>query len=280
MAPFNQAGLFLAQSGALPFLIFISILGTVKLGWHIGNRAHHQSNGTRTASDDTLISAILGLMALMIAFTFNGAANRLDQRERLIVAEANAISSAYVALSYIDAKDQPLLRSQFKSYLNQRISLYENILNTASFAQKRKEAEKTLGEIRNNALAAVQSASGQNRALANDLVRQVSSMSSAYDAQRQAMWFHPPRIIWISLILLVIIGSFLAGYKMGLAQRRERFLPMLFASLMSCAIFLIVSLEFPLLANLNLDAYNQEFITLRDAIPDVQPVAPNTEHPN
>lgn len=273
-------GFELIKTGMFPVLMFLAILGVVKLGSIIGDRTHHKSEGKRTKSDDTLIGAVLGLMGLIIAFTFSGAAGRLDQRERLIVAEANAISSAYGSISYLNQEDRPPVADLFKKYLDSRITLYNNILDTTQFKEKQSNAEALLSEIKNTSLASVRKVKSPDRALANDLVRQVSAMSSAYDSQRQAMFFHPPRIIWVSLIFLVIISSFLAGYKMGIEQRKERFLLIVFALLMSAAIYLIFSLEFPLLTHVNLSEYNHEFIRLRDAIPDVPISLLNDSNPD
>ncbi|MFM8798310.1 MAG: hypothetical protein ACKODT_05070 [Fluviibacter sp.] len=262
-------GLELLETGMLPVLMFLAILFVVKFGWFFGNKAHHDSDGKRTKSDDTLIGAVLGLMGLIIAFTFSGAAGRLDQRERLIVNEANTISTAYSSISYLDSSDRPEVVGLFKKYLDERINLYTNVLEE-DFVNKQNKAESLLNEIRDTALSKLSNVKPADRALANDLIRQISAISSAYDAQRQAMFFHPPKIIWISLFLLVIASSFLAGYKMGIEQRKERFLLFVFALLMASAVYLILSLEFPLLTHVNMSQYDQEFVRLRNAIPESQ----------
>ena len=263
----TQGNFALFKAGLVPVLIFFTILATIKIGWHYGSYLHQKSKGTRTATDETLVSAILGLMALVVAFTFNGAAGRLDQRERLLLAEANAISSAMTAISYVNPDDQSDLRATLRDYLDKRIMLYTDILDQKGLAEKQQSVNKTFAILSAQALDAAHKAAGERRALANDLVRKINDLTSAYDNQRQAMWMHPPKIIWISLFALVIIGSFLAGYKSGLSQRKERFLTLLFALLMSFAIYLILGLEFPLLGHVNLDAFNNEFVRLRDSLP-------------
>lgn len=244
---FPRFGAWLGTSGLLSAFIFLSVLAAVTIGRVVGHKSHHRSKGSKNTTDDTLISAILGLMALVVAFTFSGAAGRMDQRERLIAAETNAISSAYSALRYIQPADQDQLKSLFKQLATQRTGLYDNVSDFEAFTKRQKIIEATISQMQAAAYDASLKASSEARPLATEFVKLVNAMSSAYNNQLDAMWFHPPRIIWMTLILLILIGSFLAGYKMGITQRRERLLSLMFAALISCAVYLILSLEFPLL---------------------------------
>lgn len=264
---YSNLALNILEIGAFPLVVFCAILFTVLLGWVIGNTSHHKSNKTRTATDDTLIGAILGLMGLLVAFTFSGAANRLDQRERLIITEANAVSNAFIAFEQIDLKDRSQVDALYRKYLDQRITLYTNVFDQQAFKEQESQIELTLKDIRQQAKAISMHASPQDKNFADQYAKATMEMASTYLMQRQAMLFHPPRIIWISLMLLITVGSFLAGFKMGLSQRREFFISMMFAALMSCAIYLIICLEFPLLGKVSLESYTNEFVKLRNQIP-------------
>ena len=65
MQGYSNAVIFLVENNILPLFILGAVLLAVRLGWWVGNHLHHKSQGTRTASDDTLIGAILGLMGLL-----------------------------------------------------------------------------------------------------------------------------------------------------------------------------------------------------------------------
>jgi hypothetical protein len=65
------------------------ILGLSEIGWQLGVRAEGKG-GSNLA---TLESAMLGLLALMIAFTFSMALSRFDARRDAVLNEANAIST-------------------------------------------------------------------------------------------------------------------------------------------------------------------------------------------
>ena len=244
---YPKFGAFLGASGLLSVFIFVSVMSAVFLGRLVGHHSHKKSKGVKNSTDDTLVSAILGLMALVMAFTFSGAAGRMDQRERLIAAETSAISSAYAALRYISDTDQNAIKPLFRTLASQRAVLFENVTDSALFLDRQKQIDATINQMQDAAYLASLKAAPEAKPLATEFVKLVNAMGSAYTNQLQAMWFHPPRIIWMTLILLILIGSFLAGYKMGVTQRRERLLSFMFAALISCAVYLILSMEFPLL---------------------------------
>jgi hypothetical protein len=50
-------------------------------------------------------AAVFGLMGLLIAFTFSGAAARFDSRRAQLVEEANCIGTAFIAKEIRKAKD-------------------------------------------------------------------------------------------------------------------------------------------------------------------------------
>lgn len=267
MPMYSDAAIFLVEHQLLPLVIFAAILISVRLGWWAGNRLHHRSEGVRTTTDDTLIGAILGLMGLLIAFSFSGATTRFEQRTHQIVAEANAVAAAYNSVSFLQGETQAVLQGDFRDYLTQRLALYSDMPDFALYEAKRQAIETTLLAIDTETRKAYQQAQGDFKAQIAETIHQVADMNAAYITQRQGMLFHQPRIIWVSLFLMVLIGAFLAGYKMGLSQRKETFLTTMFALLMACAIYLIIVIEFPLLGKISLDQYNQEFENIMRRIP-------------
>ena len=77
-----------------PILVVFAVgLGVVltlsEIGWQLGIRAEGRGSSNLT----TLESAMLGLLALMLAFTFSMALTRFEARRDAVVNEANAIGT-------------------------------------------------------------------------------------------------------------------------------------------------------------------------------------------
>ena len=71
--------------------------------------------------------AVYGLLGLLIAFSFSGAASRFEARRDLIVQEANAIGTAYLRLDLLPDEARDGLREKFRRYLDTRLSAYRKM---------------------------------------------------------------------------------------------------------------------------------------------------------
>ena len=59
-------------------------------------------------------AAVFGLLGLLLAFTFSGAASRFEARRHLITEEANAIGTAYLRIDLLPRDTQPEMRQLFR----------------------------------------------------------------------------------------------------------------------------------------------------------------------
>jgi hypothetical protein len=74
-------------------LLFIGMLLFIDLGHRIARRRKKNPEGS-DAGSGIVDAAVFGPLGLIPAFTFNGAASRLDTRRAQIVQETNAIGTA------------------------------------------------------------------------------------------------------------------------------------------------------------------------------------------
>src|SRR5512143_1801124 len=107
-------------------VVCLSLAAAMMISFAIGRRAglHHRRidiEGARSMSG-AVEASIFGLLGLLIAFTFSGAADRFDGRRVLITDEVNAITSAWQRIDLLDARDQPTLRDDFRQYLDERLT--------------------------------------------------------------------------------------------------------------------------------------------------------------
>jgi len=91
-------------------------------------------------------------------------------------------------------------------------------------------------------------------------------MFDAADYQRMAMRMHPPPAMWALLFLLAFAGSLVAGYIMGVEERRDWLLTVVFIVMMVATISLILDIEHPRDGMINLDRIDQEIIQFRKSI--------------
>ena len=72
-----------------------------------------------------LEGAVLGLLSLLLAFTFNQSASHYDVRRDLLVGESNDIGTALFRSALYPDSLKFAFRNDFKDYVNARIAYYE-----------------------------------------------------------------------------------------------------------------------------------------------------------
>jgi hypothetical protein len=75
--------------------------------------------------------AVFGVMGLLLAFTFSGAAIRFDLRRQQIIDEANNIGTAYLRLDLLPPEARTVIQEKFRQYVDTRLETYRAIPDTA-----------------------------------------------------------------------------------------------------------------------------------------------------
>ena len=210
-------------------------------------------------------AAVFALLGLLIAFTFSGAASRFEDRRHLITAEANAIGTAYLRIDLVPADAQPELRALFRRYLDVRTATYSNAKDQAATQARLAEAAALQGEIWTKALAASRRQDAPSQATML-LVPALNEMIDITTTRLMATQNHPPAIVFLMLGALSLVGALLVGYDTSPNKDRTWLHTIVFAGMMSLAVYVIIDLEFPRLGLIRVDAADEVLIDLRKSM--------------
>jgi hypothetical protein len=118
-------------------LTVIMVLLSIGAGVFMGDRRRRQPDHEAESSLGTIITATLGLLAFMLAFTFGMAANRLETRKQLLLDEINAIGTTYLRAGY--------LLKPHSSEIRKLLREYAWIWSKSTYSCSRKNFVKLLG---------------------------------------------------------------------------------------------------------------------------------------
>lgn len=242
-------------------VLFVTILACLRGGWWLGRRHHRVTGDHADEGLGAVEGAVFGLMGLLIAFTFTGAADRFDDRRALITEEVNAIGTAWLRLDLLPDAARDSVRELFRQYLDARITLYRERGDDVALA----EARKPIEVIQQNIWAQLQAAVREDRSMpiAQTVLPTVNEM---FDIAEERYWVtqrHPAPAIFVILTLLILISALLAGFGMAKAPRQSPLHVVGFAAVTAVALYLIVDLEFPRLGFVRVDSFDRELVELR-----------------
>jgi hypothetical protein len=207
-------------------------------------------------------AAVFGLLGLLIAFTFSGAASRFEDRRHLIATEANAIGTAYLRIDLLPGEARPQMRELFRRYLDARLATYLDVADQTATKAKLAEGAALQADIWASALASCRKPEAPVQA-AMLLLPALNEMIDITTTREMATVNHPPLPVFLLLCGVSLIGALLVGYGTSPNKDRSWFHTAVFAAILSLTVYVIVDLEFPRLGLIRVDAADQVLVELR-----------------
>jgi hypothetical protein len=236
----------------------------LEVGRRIGRRRHAPAAEGTAAEGRVVEGAVFGLLGLLVAFTFSGAATRFDTRRQLIVEETNAIGTAYLRLDLLPTAAQPALRERFRQYVEARLEVYRRLPDIAAAQAEETRATQLQGDIWRQAVAACQEAGVHAATML--LLPALNAMMDLTTTRTLTMSMHPPPMVFVILVGLALASALLAGHAMA-GSPSHTWLHMLgFAAVIALAVYVILDLEFPRLGLIRFGAFDQALVGLRESM--------------
>ena len=136
-------------------LLFIGMLIFQEIGRRFGQRRLRQDPDKALTGVSTIEGSIFGLLGLLVAFTFSGAASRFDARRQRIIAEANNIGTAYLRLDLLAAEARTELQGLFRQYTDSRIETYRKVPDMAAVKGEIAKSQELQNAMWNRSVAAM-----------------------------------------------------------------------------------------------------------------------------
>lgn len=245
--------------------ILLTLFGLVALclrfGWRVGKHRLAQLGESANEGLGAMDGAIFGLMGLLLAFTFTGAASRFDHRRELVVQETNAIGTAWLRLDLLQSAPREQARSLFRRYLDQRLDVYQDVTDAKRVQAGLAAVAATQAEIWN--LAITQSREDKSQPLVQSLLPALNDMFDIATARVLASRQHPHPAIFGMLLALVLVSAFLLGFSQAKAENQSRMHLLGFAVTTALALYIIIDLEYPRVGLIRVDSFDQALVELR-----------------
>jgi len=221
------------------FIGLASILAVSEIGWQLGIHL----KGRAGSSFSTLESAMLGLMALMLAFTFSMALSRFESRRDAVLGEANAIGTTALRGRLLPEPQRSETLKLLRAYVQIRLEIVQSETSLA---------ERTLAVNRSNALQ--EALWQQAKAMASIdkgpvptglFIQSLNDMIDSQGKRLSALRNRIPNSVLITLFGIAAVAGASAGYASVRDTERARLPVYVMGLLVSAVIFLIIDLDRP-----------------------------------
>lgn len=230
----------LASPPALAVLIGLSLalFAAREVGAALRQRVIRRSpEGDGSEDDGFVLSGAFGLLALLVAFTFDMALDRFQQRGELVLAEASALGTAWDRMALLE---NPVpVRAALLDYTRQRVALGRDPGEITD--EDRAGLESARARLWGEALRAVETA--RTTPLAPFILTPLDEAFDRATAREMAHEARIPSTVLFALMLYAIVSAGVLGY--AAPSPKVRWVSYGMLGLLTLAIALTLDLDQP-----------------------------------
>lgn len=225
-------------------VLFVTMAVVIELGYRAGTRFERQSTEPVKGHTTAIQGALLGILGLLLGFTFSLSLQRYDSRSQAVVTEANAIGTAYLRTRMLPAPVRASARASFRRYVDLRVE--SGFINLAHESDRQKLVDKTNATFNDLWEQAATAAEANPNPVTTGLyVQALNDMIDAFGERDAALERHVPEVVLFLLYGAFLLTGLIIGFTAGLSGHRASFATYVMVGLIVLLVFIIIDLDRP-----------------------------------
>lgn len=224
--------------------IAIGLLVAMLLAHELGLAAHRRFDRSAQGSTEEgfILSGMLGLLALLLGFSFSMALERHEHRRSLVVAEANAISTFAHRVALIDPPMRARVLKRLVAYGEARVRVGELPAGPARTAA-RGASDRLSAALVAETIAAAQAE--PKPVIISLVMHALDTMSDVATERRATIDALLPDSVLALLALYCVFAAAMLGYSVAASGGRHRVSGAILFVLLALAFATIIDLDRP-----------------------------------
>jgi hypothetical protein len=215
------------------------LLGLAEMGYRIGLRLFERRDEARRSQIGGVQGAVLGLLGLLLGFTFSMAVSRFETRRDKILKEANAAGTAWLRADLLPEAHRGPAKELLGEFVDVRLKYQRLSEDPAMLAEGLRRSAEIEGHLWQIAGAAAKQAPTPMTSLF------ISSLNDLIDADAERIAAHRnaiPGAVWVLLVFVAASGCLTSAYGAGAQGARSAFTSAFLPMLITVVIVLIFDL--------------------------------------
>lgn len=249
-------------------LLVAALLLAIEFGFRVGLRLDQKTNDSTKGQINAIQGSLLGVLALLLGFTFSLSLQRFDSRSQAVVDEANAIGTAMLRAELLPESAREVGVNLLDRYAKIRVAAGEISLD--HHRERNAMLADTIAlQTALWTLATDAARSEPNPVRTGLFVQSLNEAIDAYGKRNAALDRHVPEIVLFLLFGTFILTACLVGYSSGVSGQRAAFPTYVLTLLIAALVFIIIDLDRPRRGLIEVS--QQSLIELTRGSEDTQP---------
>jgi hypothetical protein len=223
-------------------IVAVVLLGIAEIGYRLGRRLFATKDEARRSQIGGVQGAILGLLGLLLGFTFSMAVSRFETRRDMVLKEANTVGTTWLRAGLLPEAHRAPAKDLLRRFVDVRLATQAVGYDPAKLAEGLRVSAEIEAELWQHAEAAAKEAPTPITAtFINTLNEMIDTDAERINAHRNRI----PSAVWVLLILVAASGCLASAYGSGAQGVRSAFTSAFLPLLISLVILLIFDLLTP-----------------------------------
>lgn len=232
--------------GAVALILVVLLPTFAILGYWSGrsNREKRIAAGKEVdlSASEASLGAIVGLLGLLLAFSFGGAVSLLESRKNDIITEANALGTAFLRTDFLAEPEASELRDAIYAYAQTRVVPRADGLSTTedvqAFIQRSLEAQSRLWPL---TVAATDAPLPP--ALATFVASSMNDVLDAHALRMRSLSAPVAELSQTIVVMAALAALFLLGDRSGIAGRPLTWRTFVFSALLFAVMLTVLDVQ-------------------------------------
>lgn len=232
------------SSVAIAVTLFATIIVFNEIGFRIGRFVQASTDSEVKTLTGSIQASILGLLALLLGFTFSMSMQRYDNRSLALIDEANAIGTAILRIELLPPQYQEKTNALMQQYLDARIEIGQIDLTRRD---ERQAYNRKIGDLQGAlwSLAIAATNDDPRPVTTGAFVKSLNDVIDSQGKRNALLQMHVPEVVLLLLFTVFISSGSILGYSGGLSGKRLIAPAVLVSLLITLIVFIIIDLDRP-----------------------------------
>ena len=232
------------SSVTIAITLFVTIILCNELGFRVGRFIQARIDSEVKTLTGSIQASILGLLALLLGFTFSMSMQRYDNRSMALIDEANAISSALLRVQLLPEAYQASADRLLTEYIDLRVAISKIDLTKQT---ERQAYNKKITALQHQlwTLAIAATNDDPRSVTTGTFIKALNDAIERQGKRNALLDMHVPEVVLILLFIVFISSGGIMGYSAGLSGKRIIAPVILVSLLITLIVFIIIDLDRP-----------------------------------
>jgi Protein of unknown function (DUF4239) len=223
--------------------LMAAMMLAAEIAYWAGRRWHANTHDAGREVFVAIKVSLLGLLALLLAFTFSMAADRYADRQRLVTDEANTLHTLLLRSSLLPEPARARFQQLFGEFVDARLAFFDARQNLVAVEEAIDRTEKLHDQMWG--LVETEARRDLPMGEAEGMIRSLNDEWSLHRQRVHAFENRVPDAVILLLFTGTIIAMAAVGFAAGIANHRGTVGKLLLAALLGGTILVVLDLDRP-----------------------------------